>query len=258
MIDETGTFTEEFTEKLPEMLGDEIYNDPDTRQQKTKVFDNIKDLRTLTLNHLRAERKISSHGEELKKATEGLTKIPGEGSSPEEVTAYRKAIGVPETKDGYELSIPKVETDKAGYEAIAKEVREAAHTAGIPASKLSAVWNTVINGLIKQTTELEQKGIDLMEKDTAALKEKHKEKYDSFMKDGEDALAKFENGPEVAKLLDSFGIKGHPIVREFLYEVAPLVLEGGTHLGGGQEEKGKEEGGMPVYDDEYFENIDKE
>ena len=41
LIDEQGNFTPEFTTELPNMLGDDFYNDPDTKQQPTKMFENI-------------------------------------------------------------------------------------------------------------------------------------------------------------------------------------------------------------------------
>ena len=41
----------------------------------------------------------------------GMVKVPGEGATPEETTAFRKAIGVPDTVEGYKFEGPK---DDAG------------------------------------------------------------------------------------------------------------------------------------------------
>lgn len=61
---------------------------------------------------------------------------PGEDATPEQVAAYRKAIGVPEAADGYAFDIP------AGWEAdmaMFQPLREAALAGGMPAT----AWATL-------------------------------------------------------------------------------------------------------------------
>ena len=255
-IDENGDFTEDFRAELPERLGDDFYNDPETRLKPTKEFDNIHNVFDMAKMTVNASRKISAHGEELKKATEGMIKIPGEGATPEEVVAYRQAQGVPETADGYELAIPEVpEEEKAGFEEIAKEVKAAAHEAGVSPSKLSSVWGKVATALVAQNQAILKKGTDLLAADVQALKDAKKEKYDGFIADtnkvashfdvkGDAALGTKDNlvGSNFMKLMDSMGIKDTPVVREFLGQIAPLVLEGSTSLGKGSSESGQAEG----------------
>jgi len=260
-IDENGDFTEDFRAELPERLGDDYYNDPETRLKPTKEFDNIHNVFDMAKMTVNASRKISAHGEELKKATEGMIKIPGEGATPEEVVAYRQAQGVPETADGYELAIP--EKDKEGYEVIANEVKAAAHEAGISPSKLSAIWDKVIPALSAQTEAIEKRGQELLAADVQLLKDAKKEKYDSFISDtnnvashfdvkGDAALGTKDNpvGSNFMKLMDSMSIKDTPVVREFLGQIAPLVLEGSTSLGKGSSESGQAEGGFSYKYDE--------
>ena len=249
-IDENGAFTEDFRDSLPDILGDDYFNDPD-KTQATKYFDNVKDLPTLLKRAVNGDRKISAHGEALKKATEGMIKIPGEGSTPEEIVAYRKAQGVPETSDGYELPIP--EEGKEGYENIAKEVKAAAHEAGIAPSKLNAVWSKVVATMGEQTKALEAKGQELLNADVQALKDTKKEKYDSFIADTNKVAAHFDTkdnpiGTNFMKLCDNMGIKDTPAVREFLGQIAPLVLEGKTVIG--QAASSPAEGGFTYEYDE--------
>jgi hypothetical protein len=243
-IDENGGLTDEFRAALPELLGDVYYNDPQTKQQPTKELDNVKTVADMAKMVVTGSRKISSHGEELKKATEGMVKIPGEGATEEDVATYRKAIGVPESAEGYTLSIP--EDDKEGFEAIAKEVRTAAHEEGISPSKLSKVWDKVVGALVTQNQALEKKGMDLLTADVQALKDAKKEKYDAFIQDTNNVAAHFDVkadpeagieqnliGTDFMKLMDTFGIKDTPVIREFLGAIAPLVLEGKTAIGAG-------------------------
>jgi len=245
LIDEQGNFTESFADKLPEYLGDDYYNDPDTKQQPTKVFENIKDLPTAVKKIVNQERVISKHGQEL----EGRIKIPDDKASEDDIKAYRKAIGVPDSADKYELSIPDGD-DAQGYEKIGAAVKEAALEAGVPAKSLSTVWDKVVTGLQAQMKDIDDKGIAIMEQEEKALKDKYKEKYDAFLKTGDDALSKFDSGQEAKKVLETFGLDKNPAIRELLYEIAPLVTEGKTHLGSGGGADGEE--GWPSdyqYDD---------
>ncbi len=248
-FDDNGDFTEDYRATFPEMLGDVFYNDPETKQKPTKELDNVKNVSDALKMVVTGSRKISAHGEELKnasaKATEGMIKIPGEGATVEEVAAYRKAQGVPEAADGYELAIPDDDVNRSGNEAIAKEVAAAAHEAGIPKSKLTAVWNKVVPALAAQVQAKEKQGNDLLAADVQALKDVKKEKYDSFITDTDRVAAHFDikadhdagtkenlRGTEFMKLMEGMGIKDVPVVREFLGAIAPLVLEGTTALGG--------------------------
>lgn len=270
-LDENGAFTDDFRDALPEMLGDDYYNDPETKQQPTKEFDNIKDLPSMLKMVVNGSRKISAHGEELKNATEGMIKIPGEGASVEDIAAYRKATGVPDTPEGYELLTPEgvSEEDKAGYTATAKVVAAAAHEVGIPPSKMASVWGKVVTALVAQTKALEQKGTDLLAEDVQSLKDSKKEKYDSFISDTDKVAAHFdikadpavrrkENlvGGNFMKLMDSMGIKDTPVVREFLGAIAPLVLEGATALGKGSVAQEGAPGGFTYQYDEQGKPID--
>ena len=240
MIDENGVFTDDFRSALPEKLGDVYFNDRE-KTQPTKELDNVNNIFDMAKMVVTGSRKISAHGEELKKATEGMVKIPGEGSSVEEIAAYRKATGVPDTPDGYELKLP----EGVGYDVIAKEVKSAAHEAGIPPSKLSSIWEKVTTALVSQNAALEQKGIELLEADKQALKDMKKDKYDSFIADTDKVAAHFNIpedttkgikadsvGDEFMKLMDNLGVKDTPVVRVFLGQIAPLVLEGKTAGGG--------------------------
>lgn len=241
-INEDGEFTEDFRTALPEKLGDSYFNDPETKLKPTKELDNVKNVFDMAKMVVTGSRKISSHGEELKKATEGMIKIPGEGATPEEIVAYRQAQGIPDSPDKYELAIP--EEGKEGYEVIAKEVKAAAHEAGIPPSKLNAVWSKVVTALVAQTSELEKKGQELLAADVQALKDAKKEKYDAFITDtnkvaahfdvkGDPTLGTTDNlvGSNFMKMMENMGIKDTPVVRYFLGSIAPLVLEGKTSLG---------------------------
>jgi len=260
LIDENGVFTEDFRSSLPDLLGDDLYNDPETKLQPTKELDNVKTLSDMARRVVNGSRTISKHGEELKKATEGMVKIPGEGAGEKEIAAYREARGVPLTSpDEYVLNIP--DENKEGYEAIAKVVKDAAFKTGISKSHLAEVWDGVTTVLKAQTEELEKKGTKLLAADKQALKDLMKDKYDAFISDTDKVAAHFNVKEDVAAgtkadsigddfmhLMDTMQIKDTPVVRRFLGAIAPLVLEGKTSGGG----KGASEGG-----EEWFTDYDE-
>jgi len=238
MLDESGNFTEDFKQALPDMLGDNYYNDPDTKQQPTKMFDDVPDLKTLTNNYANAQRKISSFGKEMEEKLKGTVRIPTEKSSPEEIAAYRKAVGVPESPDKYELKLPEGEDE--GYKAIADIVRTIGHKHGVPGNILSLIWDGVVPALNAQVQALENKGLEILKAEEEALKEEWKEKHDENIKAGDDALAKTKTGPEFMKLMETFGIQNHPAIRKLLHEISPLINEGKTVLGAGVAAEKKE------------------
>lgn len=237
-VDENGLLTADFHTALPEMLGDDYFNDK-AKQEPTKLFEQVKDLKTLTKNYVNSQRANS-------KKMEGMVRIPTETSSPEEITAWRKGVGVPNSEEGYELPIPDDELDKPGFTIIANEVRKAALEAGVPSKALQGIWSKVVTAISKQTKDLEDKGLALIKADEDTLRAEMKEKYDSFIRDTDAVLTKIKTGPEVAKLLDTFQIRNHPVIRKMLAEIAPLILEGHTVGGTGGEPKPTADG-FPTY-----------
>jgi len=243
MLDENGNFTQDFTDGLQDMLGDAYWNDPDTKSEPTKLFENVKDMGTLTKNYVNAQRALSTRQE---KAVEGMVKVPVDGASTEDIAAFRKAVGVPESADKYELPVPEGD-DAAGFKVIADIIKPVALEAGVSASALSKVWGKVTEALTAQNKEIEDKGLALMEADKEALKAELKENYDAFISNGDNALLKFKNGAKVKELLGTYGISNHPEIRRMLAEVAPLVLQA-KPTDGGKGEGAKEGDSWPLGD----------
>lgn len=228
LMDENGVLTEEFKTQLPDLLGDDYYNDPETKQEPTKMFDNIKDLKSLTKMAATAQRKATQNEAKYAEKYKGMVKIPDDKATPEDIAAYRKAIDAANKPEEYELPCPDGD-DKTGFETIAGVVRTAAHEIGLPKKALSGIWGKVVAALQVQNKTLEDKGLELMQADEKILKDKHKENYPAFMKAGDDVAAKFKNGKAFMELLTIYGIQNHPAIRELLAtEIAPLVLEGHT------------------------------
>ena len=233
---------------VQEHLGDSYFNDPETKQQPTKMFDNVKDQKTLLTNYASAQRTISKGDADFAERTKGMVNIPGENASEDDIKAYRKATGVPDSVDGYAMDIPDGD-DKESFTGVAAAVKEAALAAGVSADKVSKVWGAVVETLQGQFKGIEDKGQALIDSEIAGMKELHKEKYEGFIKGTDEALAKFKGGAEVKTLLDNLGIGNSPAIRNLLAEIAPLVNEGRTVFGETQKESDSDGFGTYQYDD---------
>jgi hypothetical protein len=88
---------------------------------------------------------------------------PTEKSSPEEVAAYRKAIGVPESPEGYQLKPEQLPEGVTWDENVAKRAAELAHKHNVPAAAMhefmkfdmerAALMNQAAAGMIEQQLE---------------------------------------------------------------------------------------------------------
>jgi len=98
----------------------------------------IKSLDDLAKNYREAEKSIRNGGK--------LT-VPGEGAKPEEIAAYHKAIGVPDTPEGYEFTQPEgAELDGD----LVTPLREVALKAGVPAAGFKALAEGLIQVQLDQ------------------------------------------------------------------------------------------------------------
>lgn len=233
-----------FTEKginidvVKSYLGDDFYNDPETKQQPTKMFDNLKTDKDLLKMTATAQRKATQnektyaekYQKEYAEKTKGMIKMPGADAKPEEIAAYRKAIGVPDTAEGYQLPIPEsaVEEDKALFGEIAKLTAQEAHKLGVPKGAAESLFKNAITAINTHFAAITNNGLTAIQADENKLKEQHKEKYDEFVKQTDAVLAKTKSGKDLELV-----IKAHPLLRNLVAEFAPLVLEGKTIGGDG-------------------------
>ena len=259
MIGEDGVFTEEFGQKLPELLGDNFYNDPETKQQPTKMFENIKDMKGLVNFAATAQRGLNSTKNEMAEKLKSHIRIPAENAPDTEKADFNKLInkyqGVPATIDGYKLNIPQGESvlpeDTALFTTLNNAIVPAALEAGISPSKLSKVWDVAIGVINAATKAQEEQGNKILEQQEAKLKEKHGEKFNTFIEESDKALTKLKSGPALKEFLKSTGYDRFPAMREFLFEIAPLVNQGGTVFGQGINEPEKQKG---IFTYEYDEH----
>ena len=246
-----GLFTETGIniEAVKAHLGDDFFNDPDKKSEPTKMFDNLKSEKDLLKMAATAQRKATQnektygdkYAKEYAEKTKGMVKLPAPDAKPDspEVIAYRKAVGVPDAVEGYQMPIPEnaIEEDKPLYNEIAKITAAEAHKLGIPKGMAEALFKNAINTVNTHFAAMTNNGLSAIQADEAKLKEQYKEKYDEFVKTTDAVLAKTKTGKEFELL-----VKANPLVRNLIAEFAPLVLEGKTFGGDTGKTAGDAEG----------------
>lgn len=107
---------------------------------KTKGF---KDLDSFAKAYRAAEKAIYDSGR---------IKIPGEGATAEEVAAFHKALGVPESPQGYEFKAPMGDDGKpiALDQGVLSRIAESAHKSGVPKAAAEALVADYIQGELDQ------------------------------------------------------------------------------------------------------------
>lgn len=145
---------------------------------------------------------------------------PGEGSSDEEKAAFRKALGVPDDKTGYQFEMPEgveaTEADKAFQDRMAAIM----HETGVPASQAKALnkaWNDIA---AEATAEAERVATSAREASQATLRKEWGADYDAnFNLAGR--VVKSHASPNFINLLETTVVNGqklgdHPdLVRMF-------------------------------------------
>jgi hypothetical protein len=90
----------------PPLLGEDLSFTPGWQEKLPEEYRptaaNFKDLPSLMKSLVETKRMASGK-------LEGYIKVPGESATPEELAAYRKAQGVPDSPDAYELKKPEGE-----------------------------------------------------------------------------------------------------------------------------------------------------
>lgn len=144
----------------------------DLGAEKDKTLEKLKRAATpadLFKSNLEAERKISEMGEAMK----GMVRVPGADAKPEDVAAFRKAIGVPDAPDGYKAFRPEGLTLSPADEAREKEFLADMHKAGQPQAAVEAAMKFHYAAVAREQQRFEAEGKRIAGENLAALKKQY-------------------------------------------------------------------------------------
>jgi hypothetical protein len=134
------------------------------------------------------------------KADKAIT-VPEEGATPEQVAAYRKAVGIPDKPDDYELDARAVPASAD----FLKAQKELYHKIGIDGVKAKALWEATAKQL-KDGVEI-LRAANKQERDAAeaSLKHEYGDRYVLKVQQAQQALNRFAT-PEFVNYLDRTGL----------------------------------------------------
>ena len=182
---------------------------------------------------------------DLKVKSVGMIAKPTEKSTPEDIAAYRKAIGVPDAVDGYEVGKPENwPKDEQGndmylfddYLPLKENMLKVAHEKGASKEVAESMWKTQMDFIVKSYENFEEYKTQQLAEKTEKLEKywgqnlpKNKaetievlNRFESTLKDDDslggkkafqEARRKIENEPELIHVFHSFyksiGNDGH-------------------------------------------------
>ena len=169
----TETFSDEHKEslsgfenqdKLFEAIGYKVPEAPEAKDWREGMGDDLKKTADRFTSADEAIRSIQSF-----QKREGQVRVPGKDATDDEVSAYHKAVGVPDTAEGYEFKLIEGEESTPAIEAANK------------------VWGERLHGL-SVSTEIANELVKFLHEDVNAAHQAEKAADEAFVKSGEDAL----------------------------------------------------------------------
>lgn len=168
---------------------------------------------------------LKSYGE-LEKKIGQRVQAPGEGAKPEEIAAWRKITGAPETADGYKIEKPADMPPELWSPDLAKGFSEIAHKHSLPPSAVAEIatwWNG-------QQSALYGQAMGQVEAETAKQIEGLRTEW------GEKFAPNVQAASRIAKIagvdVEDPDIGNNPAVIKALHAVSLLVSEDKQPVGG--------------------------
>lgn len=180
--------------------------------QARATLSKFRDFPSLAKSYVEAQKLIGQR-------TEGMVKLPGQDAAPEEVAAFHRALGVPESPDGYDIKIPDTlpEGLSPAPELLAP-LKEKAHALGIPPAALQELVNFQIEAEARQIEEMNQQQVEEAKQARAELQREWGSRYDEKSMRARRAAETFGLGAD-SPVLDN------PDVMRALARAADLISE---------------------------------
>jgi hypothetical protein len=145
--------------------------------------------------------------------------VPGEGAAPEAVAAYRKAIGVPDAPDGYQLKPEKLPEGVSWHDERGKAFAEFAHKQGMTQAQASAAVAFLMEQEAAQMGDARLQYDNLMAQRAETLKKAWGDNYNAKLGVTKQVATALGYDPNDAELF------GNPKVVEFLGKVSGMLSE---------------------------------
>jgi hypothetical protein len=193
---------------------------PELKSEKS--LERFKDVSEVAKSWIEAQKVISQKG----------VIVPGEKATPEEVAAFHKAIGRPDTPDGYQLKAPELPEGMTYDENRTKVFAAVAHKEGVSAKALSALhgaWNDMARAEYDANVKAVQ---EIQGKTTAEMKKEWGKDFDANLAKADEAIERVF-GSEFKQMLKDTGLSNHPAVIKGMFKASQAIGEHALSRGGG-------------------------
>lgn len=170
----------------------------------------------------------------LRQKLSGAVVVPGEGAGAEEVAAYRRAIGCPETAEGYAYTVPDNVPDYLRRDGADESARqaffEAMHARNVPQEHVTAAMDWYWQNLSEMDAAFGERARKVEADCEAKVKEMWGDDYDTnmaLMKRGMDSC-----GQDLVDYLDATGLGNHPEIAKVFHDLGKYRSEDAMVSGG--------------------------
>lgn len=168
---------------------------------------------------------------EFRQKLSNAVSIPGKNASEDDIKAFRQKLGVPDSVDGYNYSLPEDVSDdlKADISGLVEKL----HAAGALPSTVEAAVNARVEA-VQAGVEAERQRVEAaLAKADAELKKEWGKDYETNTKYaqrgakqfGDDAFVQFVEKAEV----DGVPLHNHPMFLKVFAAIGRRMSEGGLH-----------------------------
>jgi hypothetical protein len=189
-------------------------------------------------DHLEFAKRIASPADavkvalDLRKANSAMIKVPGKDATAEDRAKFNKAIGVPETVEGYKFDIGREPTD--ADKAIQGNLAKIALDNGIPANAMTALSKAVSELAGAQKAEENRVAVAAREANEASLRKEWGADYErnkTLATRAVQAFGEVKSHPEVIEFFEKTMVNGqklgdHPIMVRMLGNIGNRMGEG--------------------------------
>ena len=154
---------------------------------------------------------------------EGRSYIPGENASSEEWTTYRKAMGVPDTKEGYQFNLPD-DMDRNEVEGLASWIKDVAFTEGLPVQATQRIFDRWVTDTKKLREDYHKDERAKKQDRESALKEKYGEKWDTRVSSAKD-FVKGRLGEEIFNSMMEKNLLDDPVYLDGFGKLSDALSE---------------------------------
>lgn len=172
---------------------------------------------------------------ELRKELSSRVKVPGKDAKPEDIAAFRKAIGASDKAEDYKAALPENYELGDVQTALLSQMQKAAAETGVPAASFSEFTKTYFEMEQAVQAKCAEEVATFQRDSTAALKKEFGQDFDKYVRSAENFIDTKLQVPEFIELLNdkiqwngvTIELRSHPAIVKTMAQIGLRAGEGG-------------------------------